>query len=177
MGTGRGAQLGILIKGPEVLESTRRVDTVMLDKTGTVTTGQMSLVEVHVTAGIVEAEMLRLAGAVETASEHPIAAAVARGATDRVGKLPAVEEFTNIEGLGVQGVVDGHAVLVGRSALLEQWSQPLPADLATAKAAAEEHGHTAVAVAIDGAAPRCWSSPTPSSPPRLKPSPSCAGLG
>ncbi|MDQ2882022.1 MAG: heavy metal translocating P-type ATPase [Actinomycetota bacterium] len=156
VGTGRGAQLGILIKGPEVLESTRRVDTVVLDKTGTVTTGQMSLVDVHLVdstvEGLDEAEVLRLAGAVENASEHPIAAAVARGAADRVGQLPAVEEFTNIEGLGVQGVVDGHAVLVGRSTLLEQWSQPLPPDLAAAKNVAEEQGQTAVAVAIDGVA-------------------------
>ncbi|TQM09856.1 heavy metal translocating P-type ATPase [Pseudonocardia kunmingensis] len=154
VGTGRGAQLGILIKGPEVLESTRRVDTVVLDKTGTVTTGQMSLVGVHVdtTDGADESEVLRLAGALENASEHPIAAAVARGAQDRLGALPEVEEFTNVEGLGVQGVVDGHAVLVGRTALLEQWSQPLTPALAAAKAAAEAEGRTAIAVAWDGAA-------------------------
>ncbi|WP_214367089.1 heavy metal translocating P-type ATPase [Pseudonocardia sp. H11422] len=155
VGTGRGAQLGILIKGPEVLESTRRVDTVVLDKTGTVTTGRMALLDVHVAGGddeIDEAEVLRLAGAVENASEHPIAAAVARGATERVEVLPDVEEFTNHEGLGVQGIVDGHAVLVGRATLLEQWSQPLTPDLAAAKAAAEEQGRTAIAVAWDGAA-------------------------
>ncbi|MGH3764836.1 MAG: heavy metal translocating P-type ATPase [Pseudonocardiaceae bacterium] len=157
VGTGRGAQLGILIKGPEVLESTRRVDTVVLDKTGTVTTGHMSLIDVHVTAAegadrLDEAGVLRLAGAVENASEHPIAAAVARGAANRVGQLPAVEEFTNIEGLGVRGVVDGQAVLVGRSTLLEQWSQPLSPDLAAAKTAAEKQGQTAIAVAIDGVA-------------------------
>jgi Cu+-exporting ATPase len=152
VGTGRGAQLGILIKGPEVLESTRRVDTVVLDKTGTVTTGQMSLVDVEVGDGVDEAEVLRLAGALENASEHPIAAAIARGARERLDTLPEVEEFTNVEGLGVQGVVDGHAVLVGRSALLEQWSQPLPEPLAAAKATAEEQGRTAIAVAWDGAA-------------------------
>jgi P-type Cu+ transporter len=152
VGTGRGAQLGILIKGPEVLESTRRVDTVVLDKTGTVTTGQMTLVAVHVTEGVTEAEVLRLAGALESASEHPLAAAVARSARDRVGTLPDVGEFANVEGLGVQGVVDGHAVLVGRAALLEQWSQPLPDDLAAVKAAAEDQGHTAIAVAWDGVA-------------------------
>jgi Cu+-exporting ATPase len=152
VGTGRGAQLGILIKGPEVLESTRRVDTVVLDKTGTVTTGQMSLVDVHVTDGVEEAEALRLAGALEDASEHPIAAAITRGARERVSGLPDVEEFSNVEGLGVQGVVDGHAVLVGRTALLEQWSQPLTPDLAEAKAAAEADGRTAIAVAWDGAA-------------------------
>ncbi|MEV5714776.1 heavy metal translocating P-type ATPase [Amycolatopsis mediterranei] len=151
VGTGRGAQLGVLIKGPEVLESTRRVDTVLLDKTGTVTAGRMTLVGVHPAEGVDETELLRLAGALENASEHPIAAAVARGARERVD-LPAVEDFTNVEGLGVHGVVEGHAVLVGRTALLDDWSQPLPADLAAAKAAAEERGHTAVAVAWDGAA-------------------------
>ncbi|GGS34804.1 heavy metal translocating P-type ATPase [Actinokineospora fastidiosa] len=152
VGTGRGAQLGVLIKGPEVLESTRRVDTVVLDKTGTVTTGQMSLVEVHVAEGVDRAEALRLAGAVEDASEHPIAQAVARGAREEVGELPSVADFGNVEGLGVQGVVDGHGVIVGRTALLEQWSQHLPADLAEAKAAAEQRGRTAVAVGWDGRA-------------------------
>jgi len=147
VGTGRGAQLGILIKGPEVLESTRRVDTVVLDKTGTVTTGRMALVDVVLAAGQDRAEVLRLAGALEDASEHPIAAAIATAARAELGKLPPVEEFTNLEGLGVQGVVDGHAVLLGRAALLEQRDQPLPAELAAAKAAAEQQGHTVVAVA------------------------------
>ncbi|MDS0136142.1 MULTISPECIES: heavy metal translocating P-type ATPase [unclassified Amycolatopsis] len=151
VGTGRGAQLGVLIKGPEVLESTRRVDTVVLDKTGTVTAGRMTLAGVHVADGVDEAQLLRLAGALEDASEHPIATAIARGARERVD-LPAVEDFTNVAGLGVRGIVEGHAVLVGRTALLEDWSQPLPDDLAAAKAAAEERGHTAVAVAWDGAA-------------------------
>ncbi|WP_433505512.1 heavy metal translocating P-type ATPase [Pseudonocardia halophobica] len=152
VGTGRGAQLGILIKGPEVLESTRRVDTIVLDKTGTVTTGKMRLVEVHVGDRVDEAQVLRLAGALEDASEHPIAQAVAHAARERVGALPGVEGFTNLEGLGVQGVVDGHAVLVGRAALLEQWSQPLTPQLAAAKAAAEVQGRTAIAVAWDGEA-------------------------
>jgi Cu+-exporting ATPase len=152
VGTGRGAQLGILIKGPEVLESTRRVDTVVLDKTGTVTTGQMSLLDVHVGDGADVEEVLRLAGALENGSEHPIAAAITRGARDRLGELPTAEDFTNLEGLGVQGIVEGHAVLVGRSALLQQWSQPLTPDLAAAKAAAEAQGRTAIAVAWDGAA-------------------------
>ncbi|WP_372660623.1 heavy metal translocating P-type ATPase [Amycolatopsis kentuckyensis] len=151
VGTGRGAQLGVLIKGPEVLESTRRVDTVVLDKTGTVTAGRMTLTGVHPGEGVDETELLRLAGALEDASEHPIAAAIARGARERV-ELPAVEDFANVEGLGVQGTVDGHAVLVGRTALLADWNQPLPDDLAAAKTAAEERGHTAVAVAWDGAA-------------------------
>ncbi|HEX6358188.1 heavy metal translocating P-type ATPase [Actinophytocola sp.] len=152
VGTGRGAQLGILIKGPEVLESTRRVDTVVLDKTGTVTTGQMSLVDVHVADGVAVDEALRLAGALEKASEHPIAAAIARGAEDKVGELPAIEDFANIEGLGVQGIVEGHAVVVGRTALLEDWAQHLTPDLAAAKAEAERAGRTAVAVGWDGEA-------------------------
>ncbi|UUV29935.1 heavy metal translocating P-type ATPase [Amycolatopsis roodepoortensis] len=152
VGTGRGAQLGILIKGPEVLESTRAVDTVVLDKTGTVTTGRMSLVEVHVAEGVDADEALRLAGALENASEHPIAQAIVAGARDRVGELPAVEEFTNVEGLGVQGIVDGKAVLAGRSALLEDWAHHLPEELAEAKAAEEKAGRTAIVVGWDGAA-------------------------
>lgn len=152
VGTGRGAQLGILIKGPEVLESTRAVDTVVLDKTGTVTTGQMSLVAVHVADGTDEETTLRLAGALENASEHPIAQAIARAARERTGELPAVEEFASVEGLGVQGIVDGSAVLVGRSALLEQWSHHLTPELAEAKAAEEKLGRTAVVVGWDGEA-------------------------
>ncbi|RSN54188.1 heavy metal translocating P-type ATPase [Amycolatopsis sp. WAC 04182] len=152
VGTGRGAQLGILIKGPEVLESTRAVDTVVLDKTGTVTTGQMSLVAVHVADGVDEETTLRLAGALENASEHPIAQAIARAARERTGELPAVEEFASLEGLGVQGIVDGSAVLVGRSALLEQWSHHLTPGLAEAKAAEEKLGRTAVVVGWDGEA-------------------------
>ncbi|MPY84291.1 MAG: heavy metal translocating P-type ATPase [Actinophytocola sp.] len=152
VGTGRGAQFGILIKGPEVLESTRRVDTVVLDKTGTVTTGRMELIDVHAADGVDVADVLRLAGAVESASEHPIAQAIARGARHKVGELAAIEDFTNLAGLGVQGVADGHAVLVGRQSLLDDWSQPLPAELLAAKRAAEADGGTAVAVAWDGAA-------------------------
>ena len=129
VGTGRGAQLGILIKGPEVLEQTRRVDTVVLDKTGTVTTGQMTLTDVVAEQGEDADEILRLAGALEDASEHPIAQAIAGGARDRVGTLAGVDDFANLEGLGVQGIVAGHAVLVGRPALLADWSQHLSADL------------------------------------------------
>jgi len=151
VGTGRGAQLGILIKGPEVLESTRSVDTIVLDKTGTVTTGRMSLVAVVAAAGEDSGEVLRLAGALEDASEHPIARAVADAAR-AIGDLPAVEDFASLEGLGVQGVVDGHAVLVGRPRLLAQWSQHLPADLEEALAKAQSDGGTAVAVGWDGAA-------------------------
>ncbi|MET9778791.1 heavy metal translocating P-type ATPase [Streptomyces sp. NPDC006367] len=152
VGTGRGAQLGILIKGPEVLESTRRVDTIVLDKTGTVTTGRMTLLAVHTAAGTEEAEVLRLAGALEHASEHPIARAVADGALEKLGALPAPEDFANVPGLGVQGVVDGHAVLVGRERLLAEWAMSLPADLARARADAETAGRTAIAVAWDGEA-------------------------
>ncbi|MEU5161296.1 heavy metal translocating P-type ATPase [Streptomyces sp. NPDC020875] len=152
VGTGRGAQLGILIKGPEVLESTRQVDTVVLDKTGTVTTGKMALLGVRTADSTDEDEVLRLAGALENASEHPIAQAVAAGAVEKVGKLPALEDFANIPGLGVQGVVDGHAVLVGREKLLAEWEIHLPEELKRAKAEAEAQGRTAIAVAWDGEA-------------------------
>ncbi len=145
VGTGRGAQLGILIKGPEVLESTRVVDTIVLDKTGTVTTGRMSLVDV-VTDGSAD-EALRLAAAVETASEHPIGRAIAAAAVRR-GPLPAVTGFQNTEGLGVRGTVEGHAVVAGRASLFGD----LPGDLARAKATAEAAGRTAVVVGWDGRA-------------------------
>ncbi|MFE1956260.1 heavy metal translocating P-type ATPase [Streptomyces sp. NPDC059524] len=152
VGTGRGAQLGILIKGPEVLETTRKVDTIVLDKTGTVTTGKMTLLATHTADGVTEDDVLRLAGALEHSSEHPIAQAVAAGAAERVGKLPTPEDFANIAGLGVQGVVDGHAVLVGREALLKEWEIHLPVGLARTKAEAEAAGRTAIAVAWDGEA-------------------------
>lgn len=152
VGTGRGAQLGILIKGPEVLESTRKVDTIILDKTGTVTTGKMTLLAVHAADGQDEDEILRLAGALEHASEHPIAQAVASGAAAKVGTLPSPEDFANIAGLGVQGIVDGHAVLVGREKLLVEWAMELPVALQRAKATAEAAGRTAIAVAWDGEA-------------------------
>ncbi|GAA3039558.1 heavy metal translocating P-type ATPase [Kitasatospora albolonga] len=152
VGTGRGAQLGILIKGPEVLETTRKVDTIVLDKTGTVTTGKMTLLAVHTADGVSETETLRLAGALEHASEHPIAAAVAAAATDRLGTLPPVEGFENLPGRGVQGIVEGHAVVAGREALLADWAQHLPPALADAKSAAEAAGQTAIAVGWDGQA-------------------------
>lgn len=152
VGTGRGAQLGILIKGPEVLETTRKVDTIVLDKTGTVTTGKMALLAVHTADGTDESQVLRLAGALEHASEHPIAQAVAAGAAAKVGALPVPEDFANIPGLGVQGVVEGHAVLVGREKLLTEWAMELPVELERAKAAAEAAGRTAIAVAWDGEA-------------------------
>ncbi|MEZ7754734.1 heavy metal translocating P-type ATPase [Microbacterium paraoxydans] len=152
VGTGRGAQMGILIKGPEVLESTRKVDTVVLDKTGTVTSGRMTLTAVHTDDGEQREELLRLAGALEDASEHPIAQAVAAAATRELGTLPTVEEFANVEGRGVQGIVDGHAVVVGRASLLADWSQHLSAGLAAVKAEAEAQGKTAIAVGWDGRA-------------------------
>lgn len=152
VGTGRGAQLGILIKGPEVLETTRAVDTIVLDKTGTVTTGRMTLLAVRTAEGVTEDEVLRLAGALENASEHPVARAVAAGAAERVGTLPAPEDFANVPGLGVQGVVEGHAVLVGREKLLGDWALELTPELAAAKQEAERAGRTAIAVAWDGEA-------------------------
>ncbi|MGW1222984.1 heavy metal translocating P-type ATPase [Streptomyces californicus] len=152
VGTGRGAQLGILIKGPEVLETTRRVDTIVLDKTGTVTTGRMTLQATHTTDTTTETDVLRLAGALENASEHPIAQAVATAATTAVGPLPTPEDFANVPGLGVQGIVEGHAVLVGREQLLAEWEIRLPDALAEAKRAAEAAGRTAIAVAWDGEA-------------------------
>ncbi|MFJ7045207.1 heavy metal translocating P-type ATPase [Streptomyces sp. NPDC101112] len=147
VGTGRGAQLGILIRGPEVLESTRRVDTVVLDKTGTVTTGRMTLQKVYAAEGVPEEDVLRLAGAVEHASEHPVARAVAAGAEERLGPLPPVERFRNEPGKGVHGRVTGHDVQVGRI-----HDGPLPEALRAAKEAAEDEGHTAVVVARDGTA-------------------------
>ncbi|MFF7455438.1 heavy metal translocating P-type ATPase [Kitasatospora sp. NPDC008115] len=152
VGTGRGAQLGILIKGPEVLENTRRVDTVVLDKTGTVTTGSMALHGVRTAEGVSEEEALRLAGAVEHASEHPIAAAIAAAAAERLGALPAVEGFENVPGLGVQGVVEGRTVVAGRESLLTARGLPLPAALAAARRAAEAAGRTTVVVGWDGQA-------------------------
>ncbi|WP_328910249.1 heavy metal translocating P-type ATPase [Streptomyces sp. NBC_00234] len=152
VGTGRGAQLGILIKGPEVLETTRRVDTIVLDKTGTVTTGRMTLLNVHTTDGTTETDVLRIAGALEHSSEHPIAQAVATGAAAKVGTLPTPEDFTNVPGLGVRGTVDGHRALVGRPKLLTEAGITLPPPLAAAMTEAAERGRTAVAVAWDGEA-------------------------
>ncbi|MGW7493420.1 heavy metal translocating P-type ATPase [Streptomyces luteogriseus] len=146
VGTGRGAQLGILIKGPEVLESTRRVDTVVLDKTGTVTTGRMTLQEVHAAEGTDEKEVLRLAGAVEHASEHPVARAIALGAEERAGRLPEVEGFENVPGRGVRGRVEGLDVAVGR--LFDD----VPAELARARDEAERAGRTAVLAGWEGTA-------------------------
>jgi len=152
VGTGRGAQLGILIKGPQVLESTRRVDTIVLDKTGTVTTGQMGVASVHPASGEDPVRVRSVAGALEDASEHPIARAIASDARTSVGVLPAAEGFSNHEGRGVSGVVDGHAAVVGRRTWLEdEWSLHPPGELVAAADAAEAEGRTPVWVAWDGA--------------------------
>ncbi|MFH9615005.1 heavy metal translocating P-type ATPase [Streptomyces pratensis] len=152
-GTGRGAQLGILIKGPEVLETARRIDTIVLDKTGTVTTGRMTLGRVHTAPGTTEADVLRLAGALEHASGHPVARAVAAGAAARTGgTLPATADFTDVPGLGVRGTVEGHQVVAGRPQLLAGAGIILPPSLADALAEAAGQGRTTVAVAWDGLA-------------------------
>jgi Cu+-exporting ATPase len=152
VGTGRGAQLGLLIKGPEVLESTRRIDTVVLDKTGTVTSGEMAVVAVRAAPGTEEDEVLRLAGAVEDASEHPIAKAIAGRAKRDFVLLPAVHEFASDAGLGVQGVVNDRAVVVGRASFLADWAMHLPPELEAARREAEAQGQTAIAVGWDGEA-------------------------
>jgi P-type Cu+ transporter len=152
VGTGRGAQLGVVIKGPEVLESTIAVDTVVLDKTGTVTTGRMSLVEVAVADGVDRDDALRLAGAVEDASEHPVARAIATAAAGTNGPLPPVQRFLSVQGLGVEGVVDLIPVVVGSPAFVAERGAAMPPDLVAASAAAEQCGQTVVAVAWDGAA-------------------------
>ncbi len=151
VGTGRGAQLGILIKGPEILERTRKITTIVLDKTGTITEGRMWLADAVPAAGTSRAELLRLAGAAEDASEHPIARAIAEAARKEIGGLPAVEGFTNRAGLGIEAVVEGHAVLVGRPSLLAEWGLDLGADLARARDEAEAAGQTVVAAGWDGA--------------------------
>ncbi|WP_120313319.1 heavy metal translocating P-type ATPase [Mycolicibacterium elephantis] len=163
VGTGRGAQLGILIKGPEVLESTRRIDTIALDKTGTVTTGTMTLLDVISADGEQPDRVLRMAGALENNSEHPIAKAITAAARDKVGDLPAAEDFTNLRGLGVQGTVEGHAVVVGRQRLVttpdasrdarpDTMPDTMPDTLRRAMQQAEAEGRTAVVVAWDGTA-------------------------
>ena len=163
VGTGRGAQLGILIKGPEVLESTRAVDTIVLDKTGTITTGTMALADAVAAPGEDERELLRLAGAAEDGSAHPIAVAIASGVRRRLAAglpgsglpgagMPLAGDFASYHGLGVSAVVDGHAVSVGRAGwLADQWAQPVPQPLADRAARAEAAGQTAVFAAWDGA--------------------------
>ena len=150
VGTGRGAQLGVLVKGPEMLESTRRVDTVVLDKTGTVTTGKMSLAGIRTVDGVPPDVALRLAGALENASEHPIAVAVTSAAVRRFGEVAEVREFRTVAGFGVLGRVGGHRVVIGRPELLQRLSVGLPAAMLAAKRQAEQAGHTAVILAWDG---------------------------
>ncbi|MCB0876463.1 MAG: copper-translocating P-type ATPase [Solirubrobacterales bacterium] len=152
VGTGRGAQLGLLIKGPEVLESTRRIDTIVLDKTGTVTTGEMRVREVTGAAGTDAGEALRIAGALESGSEHPVGRAIAAEAARGGERLPAVDSFANIEGLGVEGTVAGRDVIAGRPRLLAERSLAIPADLEQAVAVASERGETAVLAGWDGEA-------------------------
>ena len=152
VGTGRGAQLGILIRGPQILESTRRVDTILLDKTGTITTGRMEVAAITVADGVEEGEALRLMGALEDASEHPIGRAIARAARARLATLPVPTAFAGHAGLGVEGAVEGHDVVVGRPGLLAERGASLPPELAAAVADAERLGRTAVAVAWDGRA-------------------------
>ena len=150
VGTGRGAQLGLLIKGPQVLESTRRVDTIVLDKTGTVTTGRMILHAVHPATGVDADELLRIAGALEAGSEHPIAAAITSAAAARLGDLPPVASFANSPGLGATGTVGAQAVVIGREALLAEWGLHLEPALAAVKDSAEGAGRTAVMAGWDG---------------------------
>jgi P-type Cu+ transporter len=150
VGTGRGAQLGLLIKGPEVLESTREVDTVVLDKTGTVTTGKMSLVEVVTADGVARQDALRLAGALEHASEHPVARAIAAAAERELGVLARVDGFASREGLGVEGSVADVDLVVGRPALLAERALAMPPELEAARGAAESRGQTAIAAGWDG---------------------------
>jgi Cu+-exporting ATPase len=153
VGTGRAAQLGVLIKGPEVLESTRRIDTIVLDKTGTVTTGKMTLVDVITARDTDRETLLRYAGALEDASEHPVAQAIAKGAKAELGgPLPTPEDFAEVAGEGLRGVVEGHGVTVGRESLLADAAYRLDATLTQAKARAESEGRTAVAVGWDGSA-------------------------
>jgi Cu+-exporting ATPase len=153
VGTGRGAQLGVLIRGPEILEETRRIDTVVLDKTGTVTSGRMSLVGLVLADGAERDEALRLVGAAEDASEHPIARAIADAARNEVGTLPPLHGFSNHEGLGVEAIHDGdRLVLAGRAQLLRDWDFEIPAELEAAREQAERRGHTAVLAGWDGRA-------------------------
>jgi Cu+-exporting ATPase len=152
VGTGRGAQLGLLIKGPEVLESTHRIDTIVLDKTGTVTTGKMTLESITTAPGVDEDEAMRIVGSLERASEHPIARAIAAAAEDRVGALPVPESFQNREGVGVEGVVEGHLAVAGRRALLADWMFAISPELERAMNEAEDRGRTAILAGWDGEA-------------------------
>ncbi|PRY69392.1 Cu+-exporting ATPase [Glaciihabitans tibetensis] len=151
VGTGRGSQLGILLRGPQVLEQTRRIDTIVLDKTGTVTTGTMAVAGVFAEEGLTEGELLRVAGAAEAGSEHPVARAIVAAATVSGLDVSGAEGFQSDAGVGVRAMVDGRAVLVGKADwMLRQWALALPETTRTAVAAAESEGRTAVVVAWDG---------------------------
>jgi len=152
VGSGRAAQMGIVIKGVDVLQSTRRIDTVVFDKTGTVTTGVMQLVDVVVGVGATRAEVLGLAGAVEHASEHPVAKAIASAAKAELGQLESVQQFESVAGMGTSGVVDGKRVLVGGEALMNSRTVIISATLRSALQEARNGGNTAVLVAYDGSA-------------------------
>jgi Cu+-exporting ATPase len=148
VGTGRAAQLGIVIKGPQILESTRRVDTFVLDKTGTITTGRMSLIDVIPLGMHAPDEVLQLVGALEAASEHPVGRAIALGAGE---SLPSVEGFASVRGLGVSGIVAGHSVAAGRPAwLADHWSAHFDTKALTAMHVHEDLGRTVIGIAIDG---------------------------
>ena len=152
VGSGRAAQMGIVIKGVDVLQSTRRIDTVVFDKTGTVTTGVMQLLDVVVAAGTTRAEVLGFAGALEFASEHPVAKAIASAARAELGSLASVQQFESIAGQGTVGVVDGHRVMVGGEQLLNSRTVIISGPLRQALKVARDSGNTAVLVAYDGMA-------------------------
>ncbi len=151
VGTGRGAQLGILIKGPEILEQTRRVSTIVLDKTGTITEGKMALADVIPAEGVDRETLLHLAGSIEQASEHPIARAIADAArAEVVERLASPTEFRNHAGLGVEATLDGQSILAGRPSFLLESGATMPEQLAERQAAAEDLGQTVIAVAAAG---------------------------
>jgi Cu+-exporting ATPase len=150
VGTGRGAQLGIVIKGPEVLEQTRQVTSIVLDKTGTITEGKMAIAELVPADGVSEEELLRLAASAEDASEHPIARAIAEHGRARLGTLPVAEHFSARAGRGIEAVVDGHVIVIGQPGLLNDWGVTLPRTLAAEAERLESNGSTVVAVAWDG---------------------------
>ena len=152
VGTGRGAQLGIVIKGPEVLEQTRQVTSIVLDKTGTITEGKMAIAELVPADGVSEEELLRLAASAEDASEHPIARAIAEQGRARLGTLPVAEHFLARAGRGIEAAVDGHVIVIGQPSLLNDWGVTLPRTLAAEAERLESNGSTVVAVAWDGEA-------------------------
>ena len=151
VGTGRGSQLGIIISGPQVLEQTRAVDTIVLDKTGTVTTGRMSVSAVTELGETSGAELLAIAAAAEHGSEHPVARAIVEHAVSKGLVIAAAESFLAHPGQGIQAIVDGRLITAGRASWLEaEWSIPISDASAAAIASAESRGSTVIAVAWDG---------------------------